>query len=166
MIPKGVSYDKHSNKYKAYVDMGGYKMWLGSFQTEQEAMRVAEETRLTFRNKNGLYDFSKAFSENQLRYIFGYFLTHNVNDFYGYRRLLFKIYLCKISLPLPEPKENKSSFDNKDLIISLLLNGNAPNQISTQLHLPRRYTEKIYSQLQQDVKNTFSELLPPPPQTD
>lgn len=140
--------------------MGGNKIWLGSFQSEEEALRVAEDTRRTFRNQNGLYDFSKAFSENQLRYIFGYFLTHNVNDFYGYRRLLFKIYLCKFSLPLPDPNEDKKSFNDQDLIISLLLNGNTPNQISTQLHLPRRYTERIYSQLQKDIISTFSEITP------
>lgn len=42
---RGVCYDKNKKKWRAYVKEGGRRLWLGSYETEQDALAAVATWR-------------------------------------------------------------------------------------------------------------------------
>ena len=155
----GVCYDKKNKRYKAYVDIGGFKFRLGNFRTEQEAISKVEFKRQQFFDPQGLYHLQHLYNLNELLQLFHIwqeqqttktFRTFVLESYQGIRTQgtssshvgggAASLDLKKVGLGL-----NFNDTKGSDFLVSILtniqilfLNGNSSLSISKALNVPIR----------------------------
>ena len=132
----GVCYDKKNRLYKAYVDIGGYKIRLGNFKTEQEAIIKTELKRKEFYDNDGFYNLESLYSLTDL-YNF-YLAWSNLKDSnMSFRSFIITNFQQRKSIENPVPLPT-----DLNQIQVLYLNGNKMNGIAKKLNLPIRFIQK------------------------
>lgn len=148
----GVCYDKKNKRYKAYIDIGGFKFRLGNFRTEQEAISKLEFKRQQFFDPQGLYHLQHLYNLNELLQLFHTWEESKTSK--TFRTFVLETYTSHplssggaASLGLKKTSQGLNNNDMKgsDFLVSILtetqilfLNGNSSLSISKALNLPIR----------------------------
>lgn len=165
MIPRGVTFDRKSNKYRAYLDIGNKRIYLGFYENATEAEKIARLYRLCIRNSDGIYNLTPLISLKDLYASFcEYQKTLEINKSMTFREYIInrKIDINKYTTKTITKTNWNSTLDpnndhdkflgmnttNEEQIYYLYLNTNTPYMISQYLCLSRRFVNKTISQLQ------------------
>ena len=147
MKTTGVCYDKKNKRYKAYVDIGGFKFTLGNFRTEQEAISKVEFKRQQFFDPQGLYHLQHLYNLNELLQLFHIWQEQQTTK--TFRTFVLETYTSSshvgggalgLGLVTKGSKTKESDFLVSILtdIQILFLNGNSSLSISKALNVPIR----------------------------